>query len=803
MKILYCNKYNFPFSGTETYLFDLMELMRSGGHDAALFSMADSRGKATQYDRHFVSNINFAERGFYSRARQAARAIYSVEARHRIRDMIADFQPDVAHIRNIYHHISPSILWELKARNIPVLYHLNDFKLLCPSYNMVSKGSPCEKCAGGKFRHVVQEGCYSGPRGSTLVLAAEAYIHKWLRTYQKCVTRFLAPTHFVKDKLVESGWNAEQIEVLPHFQTPSRVGSPSLDSAAPILYFGRLSSEKGLTELLQAMKCLPEIHLEIAGEGPQRAELEQLARKLGLANVVFSGYVQGDELASKIRSSRFTVFPSRAYETLGKSILESFAEARPVIASDLGSRRELVQHGKTGILFRPRDVGHLAQSISQLYHAPQTVVAMGKAAREFIERKHSRETHYAEMLRIYTDLAAVAADKYVKRKGVRVAFIGGRGVISKYSGIETYYEEAGKRLVSAGHEVTLYCRSYFTPLVETHNRMRVVRLPTIRTKHLETFVHTLLSTIHAMFSDCEIVHYHALGPALFSFLPRLVGKKTLVTVQGLDWKRKKWGWVASAILQLGERAAIAFPNKTMVVSKTLQTDYLERYRAQTNFVPNGTLVRRHNSDFTGNELGLESGKYILFLGRLSPEKNCHLLIEAYEHLNLKMKLVLAGGSSYSDSYASELLTHRSNDIRILDWLCGADLNGLLTNAGLFVLPSDIEGMSLALLDAMGAGVCVLSSDIPENRELVDGVAYTFKNGDCLDLERMLTMLTNSVELRAVAAKKAQKRIKEQYLWPLVTQQIGSIYLDMMGKLPAPPLRPPLSATPKLDHTRVA
>ena len=178
MRILYCNKYNFPFSGTEVYLFELMDLMRSGGHEVALFSMSDPRGPSTVYDRHFVPYIDFkqSKQGLISNARLAAHAIYSPEARQRLRGMIAEFRPDVAHVRNIYHHLSPSILWELKKHDVPVIYHLNDFKLLCPSYNMVAHGRACEKCSGRKFWHVATEDCYTGGRRSALVLAAEAYI---------------------------------------------------------------------------------------------------------------------------------------------------------------------------------------------------------------------------------------------------------------------------------------------------------------------------------------------------------------------------------------------------------------------------------------------------------------------------------------------------------------------------------------------------------------------------------------------------------------------------------------------------
>ncbi len=407
MKILYCNKYNFPFSGTESYLFSAMELMRAQGHETALFSMADARGNPTAYDQFFLPHVDFKDgnQGPFRKARLAAHAVYSREARIRLRKMIAEFRPDVAHVRNIYHHLSPSILWELKEQRVPVLYHLNDFKLLCPSYNMVAKNHACEHCHGGQFWRVLTEGCYPGPVGSGAVLAAEAYFHKWMRTYEKCVDLFLAPSRFVKEKLVENGWDARKIEVLPHFQTvPEKCfAEPAED--APILYFGRLSPEKGLTDLLRAMKRLPRIRLQIAGDGPQRAELERLTEQLSLNNVEFVGHVTGEALDKLVASSRFTVLPSRAYETLGKTILESYALGRTVVASDLGSRRELVEEGKTGLLYRPGDVEQLAGAIAFLCDRPALALQMGATGREMVRERHKPEHHYAVLAGLYERLA--------------------------------------------------------------------------------------------------------------------------------------------------------------------------------------------------------------------------------------------------------------------------------------------------------------------------------------------------------------------------------------------------------------
>jgi len=571
MKILFCNKYNFPFSGTEVYLFELMDLLRSHGHEVALFSMEDSRGEPTPFDDHFVRHVDFKDpnASWTTRAKLAAHAIYSTDARRRLRSLLAAFRPDVAHVRNIYHHLSPSILWELKSQGIPVLYHLNDFKLLCPTYNLVSHGQACEQPCTGKYWKVFTKGCYAGPPGAAGVLVAEAYFHYWLGTYRKCADHFLTPSQFAKDLLVKNGFEAEKTSVLPHFQRLPALPPPAA-ADAPILYFGRLSPEKGVADLLYAMRPLPRVQLRIAGDGPQRQELERLIKILELKNVELVGHLSGEDLDRVIAGSRFTVLPSHAYETLGKSILESYAWGRPVVASDLGSRRELVRDHETGVLYEPGSIEKLTQAISYLSQRPQLAAEMGAAGRRLVEENHTAEKHYQELMKLYEQMTTRVSTRIATKPPVRVAFIGGRGVISKYSGIEAYYEEVGRELAALGCEVTVYCRSYFTPGLATHNGMRLVRLPTVRSKHFETVIHTLLSTLHVMFTSNDIVHYHALGPALFSFLPRLAGKKTIVTVQGLDWQRKKWGRLAACTLRLGEIAAVRLPNKTMVVSRTLQ-----------------------------------------------------------------------------------------------------------------------------------------------------------------------------------------------------------------------------------------
>jgi glycosyltransferase involved in cell wall biosynthesis len=234
------------------------------------------------------------------------------------------------------------------------------------------------------------------------------------------------------------------------------------------------------------------------------------------------------------------------------------------------------------------------------------------------------------------------------------------------------------------------------------------------------------------------------------------------------------------VLRWGEVAAVFAPNATMVVSRTLQEHYRQEHDRDTIYIPNGAATAPQRPPTRLSKWDLTPEGYVLFLGRFSLEKNCHLLIDAFKNLRTDMKLVLAGGSSHSDSYVTKLRRHESDQIRFLPWICGRDLEELLSNAAVFVLPSEIEGMSLALLDAMAAGVCVLTSDIPENNEVVEGAGFTFRCNDQADLERMLDLLINNPDLRRQSAIRERERIQNQYLWSEIARSIQKTYYGVLG-----------------------
>lgn len=380
---------------------------------------------------------------------------------------------------------------------------------------------------------------------------------------------------------------------------------------------------------------------------------------------------------------------------------------------------------------------------------------------------------------------------------MKIAFIGARGVVAKYSGIETYYEEVGSRLVQMGHDVTAYCRSYFTPDVAEYRGIRIKRLPTIRSKHLETIVHSFLSTIDAVCRDYDIVQYHALGSAPLAVLPRLCGKPTTVSVRGLDGQRAKWGRVARGYLKLCEWASVACPTRTLVVSRELQRHYAQEYGVETTYIPNGVTPCEQVRAEKIAAFGLAPRGYILYVGRLTPEKECHTLIEAFKPLHTSLKLVFAGASTYASDYVTALKQDQSDRILFLGFQSGLTLAELFSNAYLFVLPSKIEGLSVSLLEAMGYGNCVLTSDIPENRELVERTGLTFRVGDVADLRAKLAYLISHPEVVDSAGRASRELIHREYVWDRIAAETEATFKRLIeGHARAEPMRIDAAGVPK-------
>ncbi len=362
--------------------------------------------------------------------------------------------------------------------------------------------------------------------------------------------------------------------------------------------------------------------------------------------------------------------------------------------------------------------------------------------------------------------------------------IGQKGVPATYGGIERHVEEIARRLGARGHAVEVFCRLYYTPAGASVPGVRLLRRPSVHTKHVDTATHVAWSTLEAMARRCDIVHFHALGPSVFAALPRLTGASTVVTVHGLDWQREKWGRFASWILRQCEVPATRFPNRTIVVSKTLRDYFRDHHHATTRFIPNGTNLLPARPAKKILPLGLTPGKYVLFVGRLVPEKGVHYLCEAFQGIDTDMTLALAGGLSFSQDYVAMLRRYAGDRIRLLDYVFGEGLEELWSNAYLVVQPSTMEGLSISLLEAMSYGRCVLVSDIPENLEVAEDCAVSFRSKDVADLRAKLEMLIRDPgQVRAYEAK-AREHILEHYSWDKVAENTEALYREVIAARPA-------------------
>jgi glycosyltransferase involved in cell wall biosynthesis len=364
---------------------------------------------------------------------------------------------------------------------------------------------------------------------------------------------------------------------------------------------------------------------------------------------------------------------------------------------------------------------------------------------------------------------------------MKIAMIGQKGIPSRAGGIEIHVEELSKRLVFLGYEVEAYCRKGYCDKEFNDTKYDGITLkytPFIKSKHLDAITHTFTATISALISRCDIFHYHALGPATLAFIPRLFGKKVVCTVHGLDWQRGKWGKFAAYYLKFGEYSTAKFAHKVINVSKNLVDYYREKYKLETTYIPNG--VERPdllNPIIIKEKHNLETDGYILFLARLVPEKGIHYLIDAYSRIKTSKKLVIAGGSSYSSDYENELrfMAEGNKNIIFTGFVRDQELAELYSNAYFYVLPSDIEGLPISLLEAMSYGNCCLVSDIPENIDVVSTMGYSFEKANVDDLSNKLNMLLQD-ESKVLSVKQyVGDYIIRKYNWDQITVKTSNIY----------------------------
>lgn len=412
MRILHCNKFYYVRWGTDAYFFALNRLLEEGGHKVIPFAMRSEKNYPSEFEPFFVNNTKLPPHrqwqafNFFPWIKDGTKGVYSFEAKSNIKRLIARTKPDLAHIQNIHHHISPSILPAIKKWSIPIVMTLNDYKLICPNYSLFDGTKICERCKGHKYYQAILSRCFKGSSFYGLLVCLETYIHKLLKIYEDNVDIFIVANLFLRNKMIEFGINAKKIRVLPYFINAEDY-QPSFENQGYFIYIGRIEKTKGVETLIRAVeesKIAKDYELWIIGEGSERKNLQQDCVKKGIKNIKFLGFQLPEKIKAIMKYSIMTIVPSRWYEVFGMVILESFAMGKPVIASRIGGIPEVVTEGEDGLLFNPEDSEDLKEKIEYCLRHQDEVKAMGKEARKKIERFYSPPQHLEGLFNIYREL---------------------------------------------------------------------------------------------------------------------------------------------------------------------------------------------------------------------------------------------------------------------------------------------------------------------------------------------------------------------------------------------------------------
>lgn len=372
-------------------------------------------------------------------------------------------------------------------------------------------------------------------------------------------------------------------------------------------------------------------------------------------------------------------------------------------------------------------------------------------------------------------------DEKIEKK-LRVAILGHKRIPGRESGVEIVVEQLSRRLAAQGVDVVVMNRrKKGMKKLEQWEGVRLVNIPTIDSKSLDAPIYALLASIRACLGHFDVIHYHAEGSCIMLWLCHLMKKRTVVTIHGLDWQRAKWGGLATKVLMWGEKCAAKYADSMIVLSRNMQKYFAEKYHRETIYIPNGVEPAcLCTSQCIARQYDLAGRRYLLFVGRIVPEKGLDYLVDAYKSLETELPLIIAGGSSHTTDYETSIKAKASDDprIRFVGHVEGEQLRFLFSNAYIYILPSEMEGMPVSLLEAMSYGNCCLTSDIPENSEVILDCGETFHSGDVENLRLHLIELLSHDELVRQYKQRALERSRD-FSWDKVFEKTVEVYRQVL------------------------
>ncbi len=404
MKILLINNYHYLRGGSERAYFDTAKILEENGHEVAFFSTKNKNNFPTKWEKFFVSSNDFEEKmSWTKKLKFLAAGFYNFEAKRSLEELLKEFKPDIAHLHNIYHHLSPSVIDVLKSNEIPTVMTLHDYQLISPNYNLFANGKIWEASKPDKYWRCVADRCIKNSFWKSLLATVEAYFYKWFGFYEN-INLFISPSRFLIEKFKEFGFK-KKIIYLPNPLSVEKKNVAVESDQSYILYYGRLSAEKGIEDLLSAYSKLDaKIKLKIAGVGPLQKTLEERIKKERISGVEFLGHLDGKELQRAIVGAEFIVVLSRWYENAPYSVLESLALGKIVLASDLGGLPELIKDGENGFLFSAGNIEDLSVKMKYIISHPELKEKIAPAAVVSVSANNPKE-YYENLMKIYKKLS--------------------------------------------------------------------------------------------------------------------------------------------------------------------------------------------------------------------------------------------------------------------------------------------------------------------------------------------------------------------------------------------------------------
>jgi glycosyltransferase involved in cell wall biosynthesis len=407
--VLHINKLHYIFGGADAIYLRTAEIIESRGHSSVFFAMQHPNNLPCHTAGYFMPLIDITKRDIINYVKASCRNIYSVKARKYISRLLDKYHVDLVHMHDIHRQMSPSILYEIKKRGIPVVMTLHNYKMICPAFLMILNGKPCEACEQGQYFNAVKHRCIKNSFFRSTQLSLELYIHHKILDAYKNVDVFIAPSMFLKKKHEEMGFHKKIVHLpypldIKEFENINLGATTKKDGdKVTFVYFGRLESEKGLFTLFKSIKGLSDIKtiFKIIGEGSINDELQAIAQKNRMHNVQFRGYLTGKNLFTEIKQADVVIIPSEWYENYPVSVMEAFALGKPVIGARIGGIPEMVKDNETGLTFESGNALDLREKIKYVIDNPDKAAVWGRNARQFIEREVNPERHYQQLMEIY------------------------------------------------------------------------------------------------------------------------------------------------------------------------------------------------------------------------------------------------------------------------------------------------------------------------------------------------------------------------------------------------------------------